>query len=210
MEQNTSHPWTILLNDGGMRSLVATAKFVNQYRLLGLFIHDGRAVDALSYDAMNKQMEHYNVPKFKELLIPHLNSPTTKEESQNPHPLRWQQLLVAAANIAVQFHAKQIIWPVQIGADVDQLSKVVESVLLLQQLIKLEVNRPIAIETPFLDFTDRQLVEVGHQMNVPWELSRSCQQKSNEFCGTCFPCRKRSQAFLAAGVKDPLLQTTHI
>lgn len=210
MEKTNANPWTILLNDGGMRSVVAASKYHETYRLLSVFVHDGRAVDALSLDAVKLQHEQFGIAKLVELLMPHLNAPTGKSAAGNPHPLRWQQLLLAAGSVASQFNAERIIWPVQIGSDLDKLTQVHETLLMIQQIIRLEVKRPLTIETPFIDLSDRQLVEIGHQMNVHWEATRSCMHKSNDPCGTCRGCARRRQAFTKAGITDPLMAVRRV
>ncbi len=64
------------------------------------------------------------------------------------------------------------------------------------------------IETPLLELTDQQVVELGGQLDVPWKLAWSCQFHGDKPCRVCDPCRRRQRAFDAAGVIDPVLAVT--
>jgi 7-cyano-7-deazaguanine synthase len=55
---------------------------------------------------------------------------------------------------------------------------------------------------PILDMTDRQLVELGGQMNVPWAMSWSCLHAGDLPCGGCQACIRRAQGFKEAGIAD--------
>lgn len=210
MQRKNPNPWTLLLTDGGMRSLVATATYAQQTRLQSLYIHDGRTIDDLSIDAVRQQAAHYKVQKISELLMPHLMKQTVKSSDGSEggtHPLRWQQLILAACSVAMQSKADQIIWPVQ-ALEAKLSAKITENILLLQEMVQIEMGSDIAIETPFIDVTDKQLVELGHQLEVPWEIARSCQYQSTDPCGSCLGCAQRRQAFRSAGMHDPQTEVT--
>ena len=62
----------------------------------------------------------------------------------------------------------------------------------------------VKIETPVIDRTKKEIVEIGYRLDVPFELTWSCYKNGNEPCGKCESCLFRIQAFEGAGVVDPL------
>ncbi len=62
----------------------------------------------------------------------------------------------------------------------------------------------IKIETPLIDLTKKDIVQLGLKLGVPFELTWSCYSDSDTACGVCDSCALRLRGFLAAGAKDPL------
>ncbi|GJF32580.1 7-cyano-7-deazaguanine synthase [Kitasatospora sp. NE20-6] len=56
---------------------------------------------------------------------------------------------------------------------------------------------------PFLDLTKADIVTIGRQVGVPFELTWSCYKGGELHCGTCGTCTERREAFEIAGVADP-------
>lgn len=48
-------------------------------------------------------------------------------------------------------------------------------------------------------------VNLGESLGVPWELTRSCYADTEHPCLECDSCHLRTQAFLSADVRDPLI-----
>ncbi|RKY40471.1 MAG: 7-cyano-7-deazaguanine synthase QueC [Candidatus Makaraimicrobium thalassicum] len=61
----------------------------------------------------------------------------------------------------------------------------------------------IAIVTPIIDKTKKEIVDIGSRLGVPFEDTWSCYQGGREPCGSCESCLFRIQAFKDAGMKDP-------
>lgn len=61
------------------------------------------------------------------------------------------------------------------------------------------------IETPLLEKTKREIVELGRTLGVPYELTWSCYQDGPQPCGVCDSCLFREAAFRALGMEDPAL-----
>lgn len=68
-----------------------------------------------------------------------------------------------------------------------------------------EGTTPIRIRTPLLDFTKRQIVELGLSLGVDYAQTLSCYDPSPEgmACGHCDACQLRLKGFIGAGVADP-------
>ena len=193
-------PWVIVLNSGSMPGLVATAAAAEKPFLAGLYVHEGRPADTWYHQSFLSQVERFSVRRPLELDLPQLS---VRPERAASLALRWPQLLMAAAAAALEIKAERLVWPVQVGEDSDAIARVTQLVLLVQQTVEVEAGRDLRIDTPLVELTDKQLVEMGHQMDLPWELSRSCVSDTAQPCGSCGGCLERRKAFAQAGIADP-------
>jgi 7-cyano-7-deazaguanine synthase len=64
-------------------------------------------------------------------------------------------------------------------------------------------HREVIIEAPFVNKTKGEIVRIGHDLGVPFELTWSCYAGGDVHCGRCGTCQDRAKAFIAAGVSDP-------
>ncbi|PSP76889.1 7-cyano-7-deazaguanine synthase [Halobacteriales archaeon QS_1_68_20] len=63
----------------------------------------------------------------------------------------------------------------------------------------------IRIETPLLDRSKADVLELGDQLGVDWSLTFSCYNDADgDPCGECPACLERSEAFERAGITDPV------
>jgi 7-cyano-7-deazaguanine synthase len=63
---------------------------------------------------------------------------------------------------------------------------------------------PIKIVTPLINLQKTEIIQLGNQLGVPWELTWSCYAGNLQPCGVCDSCRLRLAAFAELGLKDPL------
>lgn len=63
----------------------------------------------------------------------------------------------------------------------------------------------IRIVSPFKDITKAQIVKLGLEMGVPYELTWTCYKGGDRPCLVCSTCVERIQAFDENGVQDPAL-----
>lgn len=61
----------------------------------------------------------------------------------------------------------------------------------------------IVLNTPFVDKTKSQIVAIGLELGVPYELTWSCYCGGTEPCGECGTCQDRKEAFAKNGAVDP-------
>lgn len=68
-----------------------------------------------------------------------------------------------------------------------------------------EGTTPIRIQTPLLDLTKRQIVELGLSLQVDYAQTLSCYDPSptGVACGHCDACHLRLKGFNEAGMADP-------
>jgi 7-cyano-7-deazaguanine synthase len=62
----------------------------------------------------------------------------------------------------------------------------------------------IRLETPFVGLTKTEILRIGTDLSVPYELTWSCYQSEDEACGICGSCHFRQAAFAEAGIVDPI------
>ena len=68
-----------------------------------------------------------------------------------------------------------------------------------------EGSTPIRIQTPLIDLTKRQIVELGLSLGVDYAVTLSCYDPTPEgvACGRCDACHLRLKGFSEAGMADP-------
>lgn len=64
----------------------------------------------------------------------------------------------------------------------------------------------LKIEAPFVNCSKAEVVRMGLEIGVPYELTWSCYEGKEEPCGKCATCIDRAAAFEANGIKDPALK----
>jgi len=62
----------------------------------------------------------------------------------------------------------------------------------------------IKIITPIIHKKKSEIIKLGKELNVPFELSWSCYQNNEIACGVCDSCHLRIKAFKEAGMIDPI------
>lgn len=202
---------TIILSNGGLRSLVAMAVIHSEAdqngSMLLLHMSTRQSTATVGLDHIRQQAEHFGIQQVIQIDLSQWSSvsPTS--------PLTRSQLLLTGLSYAATTTAKRLVWPAQVDADFDAVATLTEQAMLTQHLAQLdqlssgaEATMP-TIETPLLEMTDQQLVELGGQLKVPWHLAWTCQNREEKPCRLCHACRRRHQAFEAAGVIDPLNET---
>jgi 7-cyano-7-deazaguanine synthase len=70
--------------------------------------------------------------------------------------------------------------------------------------LSLGLAAPIEISAPFARLHKEEVVSIGAQLGVPFELTLSCMNPAGTtHCGLCSKCRERRDAFETAGIGDP-------
>ncbi len=64
----------------------------------------------------------------------------------------------------------------------------------------------LKIEAPFVKVNKSNIVKMGLDLKVPYELTWSCYEGGEKPCGKCGTCIDRAAAFAANGVEDPALK----
>ncbi len=67
-------------------------------------------------------------------------------------------------------------------------------------------GRQLKIEAPFVGMIKAEIVKIGIDLGVPYELTWSCYEGGDTPCGKCGTCIDRALAFELNGVVDPALR----
>ena len=67
------------------------------------------------------------------------------------------------------------------------------------------------IHTPLISLSKAEIVRLGHELHVPFEITLSCYDPdgSGRPCGECDSCILRARGFEQAGLSDPALPHAH-
>jgi 7-cyano-7-deazaguanine synthase len=69
--------------------------------------------------------------------------------------------------------------------------------------VSLGLAHKVAIDAPFMHMHKSDVIGLGHQLGVPFELTLSCMNpRDGLHCGECSKCRERRDAFRQAGIED--------
>lgn len=122
-------------------------------------------------------------------------------------PFRNGLFLSSAASIALSHGCSKIMY----GAHADDAAgnaypdcsrEFVES---MNQAIFLGSGNQLRLEAPFVSINKAQVVKIGLELGVPYELTWSCYEGGEKPCGKCGTCIDRMAAFEKNGVTDPIL-----
>ena len=73
----------------------------------------------------------------------------------------------------------------------------------LAKAMSLGLPHPIAVDAPFMQMHKSDVIRLGVELGVPFELTLSCMNpRDGLHCGECSKCRERRDAFRNAGVAD--------
>lgn len=67
-----------------------------------------------------------------------------------------------------------------------------------------ETGRGFSIECPIIRSSKGEIIKIGNDIGVPFDLTWSCYKGDERACGKCGSCRDRLQGFSDAGLVDPL------
>jgi 7-cyano-7-deazaguanine synthase len=73
----------------------------------------------------------------------------------------------------------------------------------LEQTARLGTEMNIEIKAPFSGISKAELLKIGANLGVPYELTWSCYLDKEKHCGKCESCVNRKAAFKVAGIPDP-------
>lgn len=63
---------------------------------------------------------------------------------------------------------------------------------------------PVEVVVPLREKSKEDVLRLGRQLGVPFELTWSCYWDQPVHCGTCISCTERREAFAAIGIEDPV------
>lgn len=205
----------IVLNNGSVNSAVATALAAQKYRPILLHLEQGPRAGSRWRSAYDMQVAHFKPFREHTLEMPFLsifNSPSAASLSDARGGAATAATLIdllplvsLAARFAIHYKAVAIYLGLSVGPGGDELARATEFLQIWTELIQMPCNQPeLEVVAPLLELEPWQIVDLGVQVNVPFERTWSCIEDSGDPCWACRPCRAREQAFTQAAKADPL------
>lgn len=65
---------------------------------------------------------------------------------------------------------------------------------------------PVELQAPFVEVAKAQIVRMGLELEVPYELTWSCYKGEEKPCHSCPTCIEREEAFALNKCRDPLME----
>jgi hypothetical protein len=198
----------MILNNGGLRSLVATALAIRdpepqKTQVSLLHVIDGRD-NGIRIKYVRMQAKQFQLTRIVEIDLRNLyeHRPGRDKDGLPIDTLSTPQVLLAALGQARWQQADQVIWPASFDGDETAMARATEQMVLIGHLAQIEYDPMPQLDAPLLELTDRQVLEVGAQLDLDWQLAKSCLAATDKPCHTCAACQRRKNAFAAAGMVD--------
>ena len=74
----------------------------------------------------------------------------------------------------------------------------------LRNVLFASTDGKVDVITPFLGKTKIDIVRIGQELEVPFEITRTCYKDSPIACGRCGSCQERLEAFNLNNLLDPI------
>lgn len=213
---------TVVLLRGGIDSTVCLAKAVRDFgkdEVAALNIYYGQKTRR-ELDMAKKAAAHFGV-KYIEMDISRimdfsdcaalaanpLEPGEDKYESQTEVPFRNGLMMAVAASVAGSLDAETV----QVAHNADEMARLVypdcrkEFFEAMDEAIKKGTGGKLGLVMPFCEMSKKEVMELGKELKVPFELTWSCFVSDEEPCGYCVGCTGRARAFASIGEDDPLL-----
>lgn len=129
---------------------------------------------------------------------------TAENMKQTVVPNRNMIMLSIAAGIAISMQAPIVAYGPHAGDHAIYPDCRPEFVDKMDEVLMTADEFAVKIFAPFLDMTKTDIVRLGAELNVPFELTRTCYNDRVLACGRCGTCVERLEAFAIAGLEDPL------
>ncbi len=200
----------LVLDGGGLRSLVSIGLLLERSekpRLTPLYVDDGRDNTVVRADFARRQAEHFAIGRLHEMELSQLYG-LGLGRGRGGEPigsLAVGQLLLATLAYARANQAERVIWPASFNGESQAMARATEQMTLCEHLAEAEGLPMPEIEAPLLELSDQQVLELGSQFKLPWQLTWSCLATVDKPCGSCAGCRRRHAAFEKAGLVDRAL-----
>ena len=225
----------IVLSSGGVDSTTCVALAVaklGREQVSTVSIYYGQK-HARELECARKVAEHYGLPHYEfdlAQIMSYSNSAllkgSTRKIEQGTYgeqaaartdgkvstdvPFRNGLMLSVAASLAAGLYEDERV-DIYIGAHADDVAGAAYadcSVPFMESMgaaVNIGTYGKVQVVAPFLNAGKADVVRIGLEHHVPYELTWSCYEDGEEPCGICATCRDRAQAFAANGIKDPAL-----
>jgi 7-cyano-7-deazaguanine synthase in queuosine biosynthesis len=207
----------IVLNNGSINSAVVTALAAQKYRPIMLHVEANQQPGSRVRAAYDMQVAHFKPYREHTLPMPYLTTflPSRAASTSISDPragitlssqiVDLLPLLSAAVQFGVHYQAAAIYLGLRTGIQPDELAQATEYIQIWNEIIQMPCGQAdLEVATPLLELEPWQVVDVGFQVNAPFDRTWSCAEDSSEPCWACRGCRIREAAFVQAGKPDPM------
>jgi 7-cyano-7-deazaguanine synthase len=209
----SSRDLAVVLSSGSVNSAVAALLAAQKYRVILLHAKASEA-NAVSCEAAHRKLaEKLHVLREITIALPsagdlggmpagsdHLQAPTTRNRLRSLLPL-----LGLASQFAFMTDAVAIYCGLRVGGDATSLTDATQLQQIYTELLQLIAgDQAPELVMPLVEMEIHQVVDLGAQLNTPFEATWSCLQSGEVPCGQCMGCRLRMMAFAQAQHPDPL------
>lgn len=209
----------IVLNNGSINSAVATSLAAQKYRLIMLHVEVSSDIGQRMRAAYDQQTAHYKPYRDHLVSMPYLAAVESSPPAMNgmiasdprqptaltPQMLDLLPLMSAAVRYAVHYQAAAIYLGLRVGGQGDELAQATEYIQVWNEMVQLPcAQSEMEVIATLLELEPWQVVDVGFQINAPFERTWSCLEETSEPCWACRGCHAREAAFQRGGKIDPL------
>jgi 7-cyano-7-deazaguanine synthase len=218
-----SVPSAVVLVSGGMDSCLSAAIAREQFDLAFLHLNYGQRTETRELRAFHDIADHYGVTRRLVVSMEHLaaiggSSLTDPRVPVSPADLRASGIPSSYVPFRnANMLAVAVSWAEVIGANAVFIGAVEEDSSgypdcrrefydAFNEVIR-RGTRPeshIAVQTPVIGLTKREIVLRAAGLKAPLHLTWSCYRSEDRACGVCDSCALRLRGFQSAGLEDPL------
>jgi hypothetical protein len=176
----------LVIHDGSPEALVASLICPNPGSVIAW-------IPPLLPSAKNSRMQtvkrQVDLLGLDSLITPGGHDSAAGERMATPFHATWT--LLQAVSTAASRGCARVVWPIRCGEDLDKGSEAADRALLISRLISIDSvagESPVRIDTPLLDLTLEQLLDLAKELDAPLEASWWCQRDASTPCGGCSAC----------------------
>lgn len=74
----------------------------------------------------------------------------------------------------------------------------------MNSILSLNRRNNISIKAPFIEMSKADIIKLGKDLDVPFNMTHTCYNGGKVACGTCSSCSSRIKGFMDAGIADTL------
>lgn len=210
-------PLAVVLLSGGPDSVVAAALAVERgYRIAALYVDYGQRSSVREQRAASDTSKWLGSEVFKILQLPWLREiggsamlqgavdhVTQDNRAREYVPFRNTILLSLAVAWAETLGASAVVIGSIAGPWITPDNSP-EYFVAMQDVVRLGSRAGVGLDlqVPLGSVTKAEMLQIGIRLQVPFELTWSCQNSNEVPCGECNNCIDRSRAFEMLGLQD--------
>lgn len=214
----------ISILSGGMDSAVATALMMAEYEIHAITFDYGQRSARMEVEYARRLSEHLGIEHTTLDLqwLGRLGGSVLTAGGDIPSPSNLDDTVecletarkvwvpgrnLVFTSIGVSFAEAMDAGAVIVGWDLEEAETFPDNseefLDAFNRLLEIGTLDGVKIEAPVIGMTKREIVEAGHEVGLPFELTYSCYAGDRVHCGVCESCMRRRRAFELAGIDDP-------